>query len=274
MKSAMGDAIFAPLYRVLQARGVKIELLHRLTAVTPDGAGKGIETLTLARQANTLNRQAYDPFVRVKDQDCWPCEPCWDQLENGAALQQKGVDFENSADGTHVGHLVLKRGDGDFDHVILAVPPDTLKAVAPALRNPRWRAMLAAAHSVGTETSQLWLDVPSQSLGFGFPTPVTAYVEPFATWADMSHLLSQETWPAPAPKSVHYFCGPLFLDPGQSTPHARSGGRRGSLATRRAWCNLVRHSGRPHRGKHDRRPIRPRQHGSLRALCPGAARVG
>ena len=34
-----------------------------------------------------------------------------------------------------------------------------------------------------------------------------------ATFADMSHLLPAEDWPASEPKSIAYFCGPMVLPP-------------------------------------------------------------
>jgi uncharacterized protein with NAD-binding domain and iron-sulfur cluster len=48
------------------------------------------------------------------------------------------------------------------------------------------------------------------------------YAEPMDTWADMTHLLPRETWPAEAaPKNLAYLCSPLPDDaapPPQSTP--------------------------------------------------------
>ncbi len=39
---------------------------------------------------------------------------------------------------------------------------------------------------------------------------MTAYVEPFATWADMTHLVPRERWPEDStPRNIAYFCGPL-----------------------------------------------------------------
>jgi uncharacterized protein with NAD-binding domain and iron-sulfur cluster len=40
-------------------------------------------------------------------------------------------------------------------------------------------------------------------------TVLTSYADPHSTWADMSHLLTAESWPGEGPKSVAYFCGPL-----------------------------------------------------------------
>merc|ERR1711865_386685 len=43
-------------------------------------------------------------------------------------------------------------------------------------------------------------------------TTLTGYMNPFNTWADMTHLLPTEQWPqnkSNTPHSVAYFCGPL-----------------------------------------------------------------
>jgi uncharacterized protein with NAD-binding domain and iron-sulfur cluster len=61
-------------------------------------------------------------------------------------------------------------------------------------------------------------------LGWTGPAGVTVsgFVEPFDTWADMAHLLPEESWPAEgAPRSLAYFCSVL---PGQAGETDRSRG--------------------------------------------------
>jgi uncharacterized protein with NAD-binding domain and iron-sulfur cluster len=208
MVSAMGDTIFAPLYRVLQARGVKVNFFNRLVDVVPSADGTIIDSVKVWQQADFVNG-AYDPLFKVKDEDCWPAEPFWEQLKNGEALKLAQVHFEDSRDPTHVSEFPLKHGV-DFDELVLALPPETLRYCTKLLTQPRWREMIDNSASVRTQAYQIWLDTPSSGLGWTATNPVAAYAEPYATWADMSHVLSHENWPAgAAAQSVHYFCGPL-----------------------------------------------------------------
>jgi len=208
MASGMGDTIFAPLYRLLEARGVNIALFHRLRSVSPDPAGANIETLVLNRQAKFVGGR-YDPFLTIGGAECWPNQPLWDQLENGAALRDRGVNFEAGDDATAVERIELRHGR-EFDQVILATPPEALKTTTRDLRDPRWTRMLEESASVATQAYQLWLDASTHELGGSADGLLSAYAPPFSTWADMSHLLEVEGWSGPgAPGSVHYVCGPL-----------------------------------------------------------------
>ena len=216
MRSAMGDTIFAPLYRVLRQRGVKVELFHRLRSVNPDAEQRSIDSLELERQVN-FACDSYEPLIEVAAAECWPDEPLWEQLQNGEALRSAGVNFEDSKDPTVAAAVELRVGR-DFDAVILAVPPAMLKEVAPNLTNSRWTRMLDTSASVATQAYQLWLGRTSVELGWHEGDLVSAYEPPFSTWADMSHLLPHETWGSPdGPKSIHYFCGPM-LDADASGP--------------------------------------------------------
>jgi len=208
MASGMGDTIFAPLYRVLEARGVNIALFHRLQTVSPDPAGAGVETLVLDRQADIVGGR-YDPFVTVGGAECWPNQPIWEQIEGGADLAERGINFEDNDETAAVERIELRRGR-DFDQVILATPPEALKTTTRDLRDPRWTRMLDESASVATQAYQLWLDASTHELGGSADGLLSAYAPPFSTWADMSHLLDVEGWSgAGAPGSVHYVCGPL-----------------------------------------------------------------
>ena len=101
-----------------------------------------IATIELDEQAE-LAVPTYQPFVRIKGLDCWPNEPAWNQLKDGDALRQKGVNFESSWDDTGARKVTLDFGE-HFDLVVLAVPPMVIRSVAPQLakRSDLWRAML------------------------------------------------------------------------------------------------------------------------------------
>jgi len=53
---------------------------------------------------------------------------------------------------------------------------------------------------------QIWLREDMNALGWPYPpSAVSGFVQPFDTWADMRHLIPEESWPVP-PRSLAYFC--------------------------------------------------------------------
>lgn len=224
MNAGMGDTIFTPLWDALHAQGVEVKLFHAVEEVAASDDNRNIGCIRLRQQAATLQGKPYDPFVLVKGQRCWPSEPDWAQLENGEVLKQT-AHFERTEDKTCARRFDLALGQ-DFDIVVLAMPPEALKLVTPSLCNSsRWSAMLKGSVSVATQAFQLWFTVPSKGLGFPIdhpadPPPTTGFIQPFATWADMSHLLKNEDWPAgaAAPQSIQYFCGPVPMPSTNSPP--------------------------------------------------------
>ncbi|MDR6624316.1 FAD-dependent oxidoreductase [Caulobacter segnis] len=208
LNGGMGDVVFAPLYRVLVERGVEIRFFHRLTEVTArDGA---IEEIAFRRQADLVGK-AYQPFLRDNGADWWPNQPNWSQLVDGEVLDARCVDFERDDCDVHVGEMRLRHGAPDgFDALVLAVPPEVLKATTARLTQPAWTGMLAHSDSVATQALQIWARGATPSLGWSSGMVMSTFAAPFATWADMSHVLRWEGWPARRkPASVHYFCGPL-----------------------------------------------------------------
>jgi uncharacterized protein with NAD-binding domain and iron-sulfur cluster len=208
MNAGTGDTVFTPLYQVLRARGVEINFFTRVTQLALTSDASRIGTITVDEQA-MVPSGAYQPFVVVGNLDCWPNEPLWGQLANGAALRAQGVDFESPTDTTAASTRQLALGR-DFDIAVLAMPPDVIKVVAPlGPPNGPWQTMLANSASVAPEAFQLWLRPDLAHLGWTLgPTVLTAYAEPFDSWADMSHLLPYEAWSGPyAPQSLEYFCG-------------------------------------------------------------------
>jgi len=209
MQAGMGETVFTPFYQVLAARGVRIELFHRVQHVRLNTAGQ-VGSIVLSRQADFIG-SGYQPLVSVDGLDCWPHQPDWTQLQDGAALQARGVDFESWEDRTQVGERVLELGT-DFDRVVLALPPDVLRVVARDLagHSPDWARMVDNSASVATQAMQLWMAPSAPELGWNLgPRVVGAYCEPCDSMADMSHLLLRENWPAPAPRMLAYFCGCL-----------------------------------------------------------------
>jgi len=127
-----------------------------------------------------------------------------------------------------VGQKLLQVGR-DFDFVVLGIGIGGVPHVCAEIlqRDERWREMCEHVKTVATQAAQAWLSEDLSSLGWSLP-PVTlsGFVEPFDTWADMSHLLPLELWPVEgrAPKSLAYFCSvlpdtpdiPARPEPGQS----------------------------------------------------------
>jgi uncharacterized protein with NAD-binding domain and iron-sulfur cluster len=104
----------------------------------------------------------------------------------------------------------------DFDRVILGCSVGVFPYIAADLiaASPPLAAMVAAIGTTQTQAAQLWLSTDLAGLGWTLPSPVLdGYAEPLDTWADMTHLLPREAWPADAtPKNLAYLCSPLDDD--------------------------------------------------------------
>ena len=62
-------------------------------------------------------------------------------------------------------------------------------------RDPRWRAMVDHVKTVATQAFQVWLKADMRELGWeDGAINVSGFVEPFDTWADMTHLAAEENW--------------------------------------------------------------------------------
>ncbi|HEY2289985.1 MAG TPA: FAD-dependent oxidoreductase [Thermoanaerobaculia bacterium] len=223
MRAGMGDAVFAPFYEVLRRRGVRFEFFHRLEAlrlVSRDELRPGerpwVEALEIDVQA-TVRSGAYEPLVDVRGLPCWPMRPDYAQLADGERLEAEGWNPESWWDRRQVGRKTLRVGE-DFDFVVLAVGLGAIPHVAADLlaRDRRWRRLAENVKTVETGAFQLWLQEDVAALGWPGAEGIilTAYVKPYDTWADMTHLLSEERWPRErTPRSLAYFCGALESGP-------------------------------------------------------------
>jgi len=211
MQAGMGDTVFTPLYLVLKARGVIFNFFHRLTGMTLDDDAGGIATLALSRQV-ALNVAEYQPLVTVRDLACWPSEPDYAQIADGARLKASGASLEHWNSGwTDAGGSLTLRRDVDFSRVVLAISYSVLPQVTASLRsNPRWAAMLAGLGVTDTVSAQLWFARTRQALGrSGSADIIGGYVEPWSSLSDFTHLLPRESWPAQdGPACLYYTCGP------------------------------------------------------------------
>jgi uncharacterized protein with NAD-binding domain and iron-sulfur cluster len=214
MKTATGDIVAGPLYKLLLKRGVKFEFFSRVDALTPAADGETIDTVTIGRQV-TLTSGTYQPFIRVNDLDCWPSEPLYEQIDNGNLLQQQKVDLESPwSSWAHAPPPVtLKRGQ-DFDDVVLAISVAALPPICGQLANAdqRWQRMMDEVQTVETMNVQLWFDRTLQQMGWGGKdgTLLGGYdVSQLDTWADISEVLPSENWGTNGPRNASILCGPM-----------------------------------------------------------------
>jgi uncharacterized protein with NAD-binding domain and iron-sulfur cluster len=214
MSAGMGDVVFAPLYQVLKQRGVRFEFFHRLRNVglsaPQPGESAYVETLEFDVQAKVAGGGEYQPLVDVHNVPCWPSQPDFAQLVNGSAMERTGRAFESAWEKRRAAVKKLKVTK-DFDFVVLGVSIGVLPEVASELieREQRWRDMVKHVKTVPTQAFQLWMRESVAGLGWPHPAPnLSGFVEPFDTWADMSHLIPEESWKDPI-RSIAYFCSVL-----------------------------------------------------------------
>jgi len=214
MNAGMGDVVFAPLYQVLKQRGVRFEFFHRLRNVALSPHKKDevpyVRTLEFDIQAKVAGEREYDPLIDVNNLPSWPSRPDYKQLVRGAAMAREGREFESIWEKRRAGVKKLKVNQ-DFDFVVLGVSIGVLPDVARELieREPRWSEMVRKVKTVPTQAFQLWMRESTAELGWPHPPAnLSGFVEPFDTWAEMSHLIPEESWKRPV-RSIAYFCSVL-----------------------------------------------------------------
>jgi len=221
MQAGMGDTVLAPFYLALRKRGVKFEFFSAVTKLGL-GGGDGLGTIEVVRQLDFRKPKAevpYEPLIDVGGLECWPSEPRWEQLAEGAKLRRKGHDFEHEANPLGRRPETLERGR-DFEHAVLAIPVGALGGICAQIaeRVPRFGEMLTHSATVSTQAFQLWLGSEPTELGYPHAanSVAGAYTEPLDTWCDMSHLLPREQWtPQDGVAGLAYFCGVLEDRPGE-----------------------------------------------------------
>lgn len=227
MQAGMGDTIFGPFYQVLKARGVKFEFFSALREMVPSTDGTRIESLTIGRQALVAGGGEYQPLYDVKGLPCWPNQPLYDQLVDGAKIQQSGINFEshwNQPKDVRTDVLVCGQ---DFETVILGTSIGPIPFIAPLClkQKPALQAMVDNVPAIGTQAFQIWTTPDSNTLQTAPDGEVLVekadrpiyggFAQPHNTVSDMSHLLPRENWRQNfAPKAIFYFCGPLPLEKG------------------------------------------------------------
>ncbi|HEY4170065.1 MAG TPA: FAD-dependent oxidoreductase [Reyranella sp.] len=212
MQAGMGDTVFTPFYEVLKRRGVKFEFFSRAGELTLAADGKSVAGLSIHRQVKLKN--GYDPLVTVKDLPCWPSEPLYDQIVDGDRLKASGADLSHYDTGgawaEQPDPTILTAGV-DFDHVVLAAASPSLPQICPRAiaALPAWQKMVDKVSWTRTQAFQLWMTKTRDEIGLpGPPAVVGAYVEPWSSITDFTHLLKREDWPASYDvKFLTYSCG-------------------------------------------------------------------
>jgi uncharacterized protein with NAD-binding domain and iron-sulfur cluster len=228
MQAGMGDTVFTPLYEALLKRGVKFEFFHKVEELVPDG--RQIGSIRMTEQVKLAGAD-YNPLVPVKGLECWPSEPNYGQIDKAQAelLQAKQINLEShwsdwptvyrEAFGKDLPVKTLKSGV-DFDQVVFGISIGSLPVLCPQLlaQSPALRTTSEQVKTVATQAYQVWLDKDLTQMGWAYQPdgqqPVlSAFTEPYDTWAPMDQLLVREDWPAPLdPRNVSYFCSALTVD--------------------------------------------------------------
>ncbi len=270
MQGGMGDIIFAPLYLVLENRGVTFRFFHRVERI--DARGNRIEKVVIENQAP--NSRGYNPLVEVgitgqsKNLLCWPDRLIVDRLDPGDHARLGESDPENwwdrSPTGTSVELKARSAGavgagnEHEFDVLVLGISVGALGEICdPIMRaSSRFSVMVGSVVTTPTQAAQLWLDKDRSSLGWVYPGRAQPMVIPFEgdfdTCADMSHLLAWEN--VPAAKTLVYVCSSLREDvapPPAPNVQYTADLRQCVLANLRSWLT-----------------------GPARKLWPGAGRGG
>jgi uncharacterized protein with NAD-binding domain and iron-sulfur cluster len=218
MNGGMGEIIFAPLYQVLKDRGVKFKYFHRIDGLELDESKKSIARITGTVQAKVKDAaKGYEPLISYegggpKARQFWPLHPNYEQLDKPAMPAAHAEDVYESPWATALDNSApfsLNRGD-DFDMVVLGISVGALNTICADLAHklPRWHQMLTTQQAIQTISSQFWLANTTDELGWsGGHTVLTCFAQPYATWADMHHLLELET--AKNCSGLAYFCGTL-----------------------------------------------------------------
>jgi uncharacterized protein with NAD-binding domain and iron-sulfur cluster len=234
MQAGMGDTVFTPIYQVLQKRGVRFHFFHKALSLAPESVAPGqaaqVGRIVLQQQVKLV--ADYQPFVSVNGLDCWPSAPNWQYLDpaQAALLQEHEINLEShwstwpevyrQTYGESLPERTLVRGV-DFDLAIYGLSVASLAEVAAPLL-PLSQALQACSdrvQAVATQAYQVWMNKDIAALGWTARSPggqepvLSAFSEPFDTWAPMDQLLPRESWSAALqPRSISYFCSAMPLD--------------------------------------------------------------
>ena len=211
-----GESLVLPMYELLKRRGVKFEFFSKVQALHTNAGGTHITSVDMGVQATLASGVAgYAPLITVNGQSCWPAEPDFSQLAQGAALQAQGIDLESYWSGwTCPAQRTLTAGT-DFDTLVFAISLGAVPTICSELvaQKPAWQQLLANIPTIQTQSLQMWLNKTTPELGLLLtPTNPTdtglacGYAVPYDGIVDFSRLIKWENWPASnTPKALWYF---------------------------------------------------------------------
>jgi uncharacterized protein with NAD-binding domain and iron-sulfur cluster len=186
----------------------------------------------------------YEPLIRVKNLFGWGVTPDSTQFDYDAEtleIYKKALDDPDSetyvnfesiwCNWPHGDDVFATVGEGTgtdrpeddpslvghYNAVVVTVPIAALKGVSsqlvrahskPGDPGESWRDMLNNIDTVATQSLQLWVNKRTADLGWTHgQVKLSAFVDPFDTWADLSQLVEVED--QPEARGVHYFCSVL-----------------------------------------------------------------
>ncbi len=209
MNAGVGDVVFAPLYEVLVARGVKFEFFHQVDSIELTADYERVGKVVLSKQAD-VSGASYDPLIDVEGLACWPSQPLWDQLDGGAALATMAPNFESRSGWNSTGQVELEVGQ-DFDIVLSGISVGELPDIASSLIANRrgWDAMVDQLETIPTLSVRLDFKPDRVALGWRQPNALlSGYSAPLGSWEDRTAMLLRETWPnGEAPENIATYCG-------------------------------------------------------------------
>lgn len=238
LSAGAGETLVAPLYELLKERGVKFTPFHRLQELVLSEDGRSVQRLNFVRAARV--KGDYDPLVTHGGLRGFSAEPDWQQLKEGHALKERGVDFYSRfADRGETDNISLQHGP-DFDDVILALPlgciaedGDGHTPVRDWLhKHPAARTCINKLHLVPTVAAQVWLNSDRDATGLRDRAVVT-WAKPYSVMCDMSPVIKHEGWPEPRPKSCVYLCGAWPLSAPSAPSHDQQAPERDRAVARK-----------------------------------------
>jgi len=209
MRSGMGDAVFAPLYKVLADGRAREKGRLPARGKVQFHFGHALEEIEFQRDAEDRLRLRALSFRKS------------DAESLGPPLDDFGCWRARDA-ATEATEVITLRADKDFDAVIFALGVDDLNALCkedgPLKSIPEWDRMFKRVQTTATKVAQVWFGTSATAMGWHTaPGLVTALGPPFDTWANMTHTIASErAWRAAHGKpesdggqSVAYLCGTL-----------------------------------------------------------------
>jgi uncharacterized protein with NAD-binding domain and iron-sulfur cluster len=215
MQAGMGDVVIAPLFQVLEKRGVRFKFFHRVDELVLDPATQQITAIEMTEQVAVKDGE-YRPLITVPVADgeiaCWPSQPRFDLIQDGDTLKASGINLESQWAQPWKDSTRKRLVQGiDYDLVVLGISIGALGSICRQLVEhlPKWRDMIEKVDTVATQAMQLWLSPNLPALGWPLrSTMVVNYESPGANWLDASQVIPFERLP-PQIGSVAYFCSVL-----------------------------------------------------------------